>query len=59
MSYNLCKNYLLEHVIEGKINGGIEMTGRQGRIVEILLDKFIKRKDTGNCKRKHQVAICR
>jgi hypothetical protein len=55
----LRRNYLLKHVIEGKIKGGIEMTGRQGRIVEVLLDKFRKRENTGNYKRKYQVAICR
>jgi hypothetical protein len=27
----LCRNCLLQRVIEGKIQGGIEVTGRQGR----------------------------
>jgi hypothetical protein len=27
----LCRNCLLQHVIEGKIKGGIEVTGRRGR----------------------------
>jgi hypothetical protein len=26
----LCRNCLLQQVIEGKINGGIEVTGRRG-----------------------------
>jgi hypothetical protein len=27
----LCRNCLLKHVIEGKLEGRIEMTGRRGR----------------------------
>jgi hypothetical protein len=27
----LCKNYPLKHVIEGKIEGSMEVTGRRGR----------------------------
>jgi hypothetical protein len=27
----LCRNCLLKHMIEGKLEGRIEMTGRQGR----------------------------
>jgi hypothetical protein len=48
ISYIFRRNYLLKHVIEGKVKGEIEMTGRLGRIVEALLDKFRKREDTGN-----------
>jgi hypothetical protein len=29
--YILCRNCLLQQVIEGKIKGGIEVTGRRGR----------------------------
>jgi hypothetical protein len=34
----LCRNCLLQQVIEGKIKGGIEVTGRQGRRCRKLLD---------------------
>jgi hypothetical protein len=34
----LHRNYLLQQVIEGKIKGGIEVTGRQGRRYKKLLD---------------------
>jgi len=32
------RNYLLKHVIDGKIEGRIEVTGRRGRRREQLLD---------------------
>jgi hypothetical protein len=31
-------NCLLKHIIEGKVEGGIEVTGRQGRRSKQLLD---------------------
>ena len=34
----LCRNCLLQWVIEGKIKGGIEVTGRRGRRRRKLLD---------------------
>jgi hypothetical protein len=34
----LGRNCLLRHVIEGKINGGIKVTGRRGRRRRKLLD---------------------
>jgi hypothetical protein len=34
----LCRNCLLKHVIEGKLEGRIEMTGRRGRRSKQLLD---------------------
>jgi len=34
----LCRNCLLQRVIEGKIKGGIEVTGRRGRRRRKLLD---------------------
>jgi hypothetical protein len=34
----LRRNYLLQQVIEGKIKGGIEVTGRRGRRRRKLLD---------------------
>ena len=40
--------YILKHVIEGKIDGWIEMTGRQGRRHKQLLTTLWKREGTGN-----------
>jgi hypothetical protein len=34
----LRRNCLLKHVIEGKVEGGIGMTGRRGKISKQLLD---------------------
>jgi hypothetical protein len=34
----LHRNYLLQRVTEGKIQGEIDVTGRQGRILRKLLD---------------------
>jgi len=39
----LRRNCLLQRVIEGKIKGGIEVTGRQGRRSMKLLDDFKER----------------
>jgi len=39
----LCRNCLLQQVIEGKINGGIEVTGRRGRGRRELLDDLKER----------------
>ena len=36
--HSLLRNCLLEHVIEGKMEGKIEVTGRQGRKLKQLLD---------------------
>jgi hypothetical protein len=38
LGHILCRNCLLQRVIEGKIQGGIEMTGRRGRRRRKLLD---------------------
>jgi hypothetical protein len=35
-------------VIEGKLEGRIEMTGRRGRRRKQLLDNLKEKKDTGN-----------
>jgi hypothetical protein len=40
----LRRNRLLQRVIEGKIQGGIEVTGRQGRRRRKLLEELKKRK---------------
>jgi len=42
----LCRNCLLQRVIDGKIKGGIEVTGRRGRRREKLLDVLREREDT-------------
>jgi hypothetical protein len=40
----LCKNCLLRQFIEGKIQGGIEVTGRRGRRRRKLLDDLMERR---------------
>jgi hypothetical protein len=40
----LRRNCLLQHVIGGKIQGGIEVTGRQGRRRRKLLDDLKQRR---------------
>jgi len=40
----LRRNYLLQRVIEGKIKGGIEVTGRRGRKRRKLLDDLKERR---------------
>jgi hypothetical protein len=35
----LRKKYLVKHVIEGKVEGRIEATGRRGKITKHLLDE--------------------
>jgi hypothetical protein len=40
----LCRNCLLKQVIEGKIKGGIELTGRRGRKRWKLLDELKERR---------------
>jgi hypothetical protein len=42
----LCRNCLLQQVIEGKIKGGIEVTGRRGRRRTELLDDLKKGEGT-------------
>jgi hypothetical protein len=38
IGHSLHSNCLLRQVIEGKIKGGIEVTGRRGRMCRTLLD---------------------
>jgi hypothetical protein len=38
IGHTLRRNCLLKHVIEGKLEGRIEMTGRPGKIRKQLLD---------------------
>jgi hypothetical protein len=44
----LRRNCLLKHVIEQKIEGRIEVTGRRGRRGKQLLDDLKKREDSGS-----------
>ena len=46
IGYILHRNCLLQRVIEGKIKGGIEVTGRRGRRRRKLLDDLKKGEDT-------------
>ena len=46
----LCRNCLLKRVIEGKIQGGIEVTGRQGRRRRKLLDDLKERRGYSHLK---------
>jgi hypothetical protein len=46
----LCRNCLLRQVIEGKIKGGIELTGRQGRRRRKLLDYLKERRGYSHLK---------
>ena len=46
----LRRNCLLQRVIEGKIKGGIEVTGRRGRKRRKLLDDFKERRGYSHLK---------
>jgi hypothetical protein len=46
----LCRNCLLQRVIEGKKQGGIEVTGRQGRKRRKLLDDLKERRGYSHLK---------
>jgi hypothetical protein len=46
----LRRNCLLQRVTEGKIQGGIEVTGRQGRRRRKLLDDFKERRGYSHLK---------
>jgi len=46
----LRRNCLLQRVIEGKIQGGIEVTGRRGRRRRKLLDDFKERRGYSHLK---------
>jgi hypothetical protein len=46
----LRRNCLLKHVIEGKLEGGIEMTGRRGRRRNQLLDDLKEKRRYWNLK---------
>jgi len=46
----LCRNCLLQRVIEGKRKGGIDVTGRQGRRRGKLLDDLKERRGYSHLK---------
>jgi len=46
----LCRKRLLKHVIEGKIEGRIEVTRRRGRRLKQLLDDLNEEKEYRNLK---------
>jgi hypothetical protein len=46
----LRRNYLLQWVIEGKIKGGIEVTGRRGRRLKKLLNDLKERRGYSHLK---------
>jgi hypothetical protein len=50
----LHRNCLLKHIIEGKILGGVEVMGRQGRRREQLLDGF---KEMKGCRKLREEAL--
>jgi hypothetical protein len=47
----LCRNCILQRGTEGKIKGGIEVTGRQGRRRRKLLDDLKERKGYSHLKK--------
>jgi len=50
IGHTLRKNCFLQRVIEGKIQGGIEVTGRQGRRRKKLLDDLKERRGYSHLK---------
>jgi hypothetical protein len=44
----LRRNCLLKHILKGKIEGELEVTGRQGEEVSCCCMKFRERKVVGN-----------
>jgi hypothetical protein len=50
ISHSLRRNCLVQHVIEGKIKGGIEVTGKRGRIRRKLLDDLNERRGYSHLK---------
>jgi hypothetical protein len=50
IGHNLCRNCLLQQRIEGKIKGGIEVTGRRGGRRRMLLDDLKERRGYSHLK---------
>jgi hypothetical protein len=48
----------MKHVTEGKIHRGIKVTGKRREDLSSYWMTLRKRKYTGNCMRKHQIAMC-
>jgi hypothetical protein len=46
----MCRNCLLQQIIEGKIKGGIEVTGIRGRRHRKLLDELQERRGYSHLK---------
>jgi hypothetical protein len=46
----LCRNCLLRHVVDGKMKGGIEMTGRRGRRRMKLVDDLKEKRGYSHLK---------
>ena len=53
----LCRNCLLKHVTEGKIEGRIEVTGRRGRRRTTVIKKIRWMLKYKNCYSKRHIAI--
>jgi hypothetical protein len=49
----LCRNCLLKHVIERKVEGVLEVMGREGGRCKELLDDLKERRRYWKLKRKH------
>jgi hypothetical protein len=54
----LRRNCLLQRVTEGKIQGRIEVTGRQGRRRRKLLDDLKERRGYSHLKEEAGIALC-
>jgi hypothetical protein len=52
----LCRNCLLKNIIEGKIDGRVEVTGRHGRRSKHILDDL--KKNRGYWKLKEDALDC-
>jgi hypothetical protein len=53
ISHIVCRNFLLKHIIEGKVEGRIYVTGRRVRRRKQLLDDVTER--GGYCKLKEEM----
>jgi hypothetical protein len=54
--YNVCSDYLLQHVIEGTKEGRIEVTVRRGKRCKQLLDDVTDTRRYCKWNSKHQIA---
>jgi hypothetical protein len=58
ISHILRRNCLLQQGIEGKIKGGIEVTGRRGRRRRKLLGDLKERRGYSHLKEEALIALC-